>query len=315
MILTAGAIGQPNRSIQVGNTDRLRRKLLWRIQQRYQTRTAQTSIGPLHFSFTRIADPDRVLDEVADAEDRRERRTGQRTPSEQLHLPYWAELWDSAAGIGQHLSSSPLFDVGCSMLDVRCSIPPSNIGNANIEHPTSNIQHRTRNRPEVLDLGCGMGLSGTVAAALGAQVTFADLESAALLFARLNTLPWRRHVRTRRLDWRTDSIGRRFHRILGADILYERQQWDFLEPFWRAHLSPDGEVMLGEPGRQTGDSFIQWIQERGWMLEQKFEKVATREKPIRIFVLRRVSFTASPTSFPTPTRTPTLTRSSFEQDE
>lgn len=242
-----------------GATNCLRDKILFRIQRRYQTRTQLTSIGPLRFSFTQIADPDRVLDEVADAEDRRERRTGLRTPSEQLQLPYWAELWDSAAGIGQFLCRASL-------------------------HRTVHVA--PQRLPEILDLGCGMGLSGTVAAALGARVIFADLESAPLLFARLNSLPWRRRISTRKLDWRTDSIDRRFQWILGADILYERQQWEFLEPFWRAHLSPGGAVVLGEPGRQTGELFVPWIQERGWALEQLEEKVATREKPIRIFILR-----------------------------
>ena len=35
-----------------------------------------------------------------------------------------------------------------------------------------------------------MGLTGTVAAAMGADVTFADLEAPALLFARMNSLPF-----------------------------------------------------------------------------------------------------------------------------
>ncbi len=163
------------RSSEDAVAEHLRRKLLFRIERRYQIRTQLTSIGPLRFSFTRIADPDRVLDEVADAEDRRERRSGLRTPSDQLHLPYWAELWDSTAGIGQYLCR---------------------VGSAH-------LRPSARPRPEVLDLGCGMGLSGTVAAALGARVTFADLEPAALLFARLNTLPWRRDIATRQLNWRT----------------------------------------------------------------------------------------------------------------
>ena len=115
----------------------------------------------------------------------------------------------------------------------------------------------------LLDLGCGMGLSGTAAAAAGGRVLFADLEPPALLFARLNSLPYGRRVRTRRVDWRTDRLGERFDRILGADILYERKQWDFLEPFWRAHLAPHGSVLLGEPGRKTGEMFVEWIAERG----------------------------------------------------
>ena len=131
-----------------------------------------------------------------------------------------------------------------------------------------------------------MGLSGTVAAALGARVTFADLEPAALLFARLNSLPWRRRVRTRQMNWRTDQLDQRFDLILGADILYERAQWGWLEPFWRGHLAEHGTVLLGEPGRQTGDLFVEWIVARGWMLERFEQAVPARPRPVRIFRLR-----------------------------
>jgi len=92
--------------------------------------------------------------------------------------------------------------------------------------------------------------------------------------------------RTRRLDWRRDRIGERFDLIIGADVLYDRTQWEFLEPFWRAHLASGGTVLLGEPGRQTGDLFVDWIGGRGWGLARFEEKVKTREKPIRLFELR-----------------------------
>ena len=97
---------------------------------------------------------------------------------------------------------------------------------------------------------------------------FADLEAPALLFARLNSLPWRRRVRTRRLNWQRDRLAEKFDLILGSDILYERKQWEYLEPFWRAHLAEGGTVLLGEPGRQTGELFMPWIVDRGWALEQ-----------------------------------------------
>jgi predicted nicotinamide N-methyase len=130
-----------------------------------------------------------------------------------------------------------------------------------------------------------MGLAGAVAAALGAWVLFADLESDALLFARLNSLNWRDRVRARRLNWQRDTLDERFDVVLGADILYERKQWDFLEPFWRAHLAPGGTVLLGEPGRQTGDLFVDWITLRGWTLQLFEEPVSTHPRPTRLFRL------------------------------
>ena len=107
-----------------------------------------------------------------------------------------------------------------------------------------------------------------------------------LLFAQLNSLPWRRRVRTRQLNWQTDRLDEQFDLILGADILYERKQWDHLEPFWRAHLAPGGIVLLGEPGRQTGDLFIDWIASRGWSLKQDQRKALGRERAIRLLELR-----------------------------
>jgi predicted nicotinamide N-methyase len=205
--------------------------------------------GGVEFPFTRVENPDVVLDQVAAEEDRLERLSGKRTPSDLLHLPYWAELWDSAVGMGLYLAESAALRVAGR---------------------------------RVLDLGCGQGLSGTVAAALGARVMFADLEPPALLFAALNSAPWHARVRTRRLNWQTDRLGEQFDLILGADILYERKQWDHLEPFWRHHLTAEGTVLLGEPGRQTGDLFVDWIATRGWSLEVIVQPVPTRETPVRM---------------------------------
>jgi predicted nicotinamide N-methyase len=227
--------------------------LLSRIQRRFPTVTETVQFGSVRFQFTRAADPNRVLDEVAAEEDRRERAGGLRN-SEPLHLPYWAELWDSGGGIARHLVDR--FPAGLT-------------------------------GKKAIDLGCGQGLAGCVAAAMGAEMLFADLESPALLFARFNAEPLSPHIRTRQLNWQKDQLGERFDLIIGADILYERSQWGFLEPFWQSHLCLGGTILLGEPGRPTGDSFIEWIQTRGWKLEIIEQPVPTRSKPIRIFICSR----------------------------
>jgi predicted nicotinamide N-methyase len=236
------------------NSSARRLRLLRRIESRYPVVTETVHVGAIRFPFTRIADPDRVLDEVAAEEDRLEKVSGKRADGDYLHLPYWAELWDSAMGLAQALERRAI--------------------------------RWTPESTSVLDLGCGMGLSGTAAAALGARhVLFADLEAPALLFARLNSLPFVSRIRARRTDWRKDDLGERFGLILGADILYERKQWDHLEPFWRKHLAPHGAILLGEPGRPTGDLFPEWIRSRGWSLTPHEQPVPTRERPIRLFQL------------------------------
>jgi predicted nicotinamide N-methyase len=230
---------------------RLAAHLLWRIHRRYPTVSESLDFGAVKLKFVRIADPDRVLDDVAAEEDRRE-KFGAAADATTLSLPYWAELWESALALALSMCQA---------------------GAQHFLAPTSNV----------MDLGCGMGLAGCVAARLGANVLFADLEPLALLFARLNSLPDFARVRTRRLNWQTDRLTETFDLILGADILYERAQWPFLEPFWRAHLAAGGMVLLGEPGRQTGDEFVDWIRQRGWTLTTHPETV--RGRNMRIFEL------------------------------
>lgn len=243
---------------------RARTRWLARVRRRWETVTQTIELGRLSISFTRIADPDRVLDEMAEAEDRRERVTGDRRVGDALHLPYWAELWDSAVA----LSSWLVERVDSADWAGLVSSQPGAAG------------------PRVLDLGCGMGLSGCSAAALGANVTFADLESPPLLLAQFNCSAFAWPVRARQLNWQKDRLGERFSIILGADIVYERAQWDYLEPFFCAHLEYGGVVLLGEPHRPSGDAFIGWMEAKGWRVGQEEQPLAKSKVSTRVLMLR-----------------------------
>lgn len=236
-------------------------RLRFRLQRHFRLIDETLRIGPLTIPFTRIANPDEVLDRVI-AEESRLSEVGNERAVNALTPPYWAELWDSSFGVAELLARQ-----GWGLFGERfgglTSLPP-----------------------RVLDLGCGMGLTGLVAAALGANVLLADIEPSALLLARLNTARFAPRTRVRRLDWRVDRLRERFDVILGADVLYERSQWDHLEPFFRSHLRDGGAVLLGEPSRPSGDPFGAWIAARGWSLQVFEQRVSTHPRPIRLFLVR-----------------------------
>jgi len=230
---------------------RERRELLARVEREFATATEDVRVGPVALAFTRVRDPDAVLDAVCAQEERS--RHGER-PRRELRMPYWAAVWESALGVGHHLVDHA-DDLGLAA-GAAC-----------------------------LDLGCGMGLAGMFLAALGGRVTLADVETAALLFARLNTLPWRDRCRVRRVDWQRDALADRFDLIVGSDVLYDRQQWDFLDPFWRRHLTGGGRVLLGEPGRPKAVEFPDWAAARGWAVTR--QAIDVPGKRVNVFVLSR----------------------------
>lgn len=241
-------------------SDEFSKRLRSRLSRRFELYDETIIVAGRAFAFTRVADPEKVLDDVIAAE----------SAGAKGRMPYWAELWESAIGVGEFL----LKGASAQGKGASDNFSPLLAPCPSILAPLSAI-----------DLGCGMGFSGMIAASLGMRVMLADIEQDSLLFAALNTAPWRENVRTRRLDWRIDHLGEKFDLIIGADVLYERAQWDHLEPFFREHLAPTGKILLGEPGRPTSAPFPEWISERGWNISIDSIRLEDRGKTIRVFTL------------------------------
>ena len=154
--------------------------------------------------------------------------------------PYWAQAWDAALMLSEQLS-------GMDFAGTR-----------------------------VLDLGCGLGITGAVVAARGGQVTMGDYAEPAVEFARLNSWPWRSSVRVLPLNWRTDQLTERFDWIVAADILYDRDEIVHLDRFWRIHLKPGGKILHGDPNRAMTVEFLSALDALGWQVTTRLEPFSAR---------------------------------------
>jgi len=163
--------------------------------------------------------------------------------------PYWAETWDTASGF-------------CSFLAEKFS---GGLRGKNL-----------------LDIGCGLGLTGCVAAALGASVTMVDFAPPALLFAELNGWPWRHRVEVQRVDWCKDDLQQQFDIVIGSDVLYDRSDLPHLNRFIRKHLETGATAYLGEPNRTMAKEFIAWFEANNWAITQHPVFTGQTTKPVRI---------------------------------
>lgn len=111
---------------------------------------------------------------------------------------------------------------------------------------------------EILELGCGVGLSGIVAARAGAKLVFADYFPEALDLARDNA---RRlgvtNAEFLHLDWRDRGFMRRFDRILASDVLYEARNHDPIRAFLARALRPGGDAVIADPQRPNSKPFFE----------------------------------------------------------
>ncbi len=141
------------------------------------------------------------------------------------YMPYWADLWPGALMLAAEVASW---------------------SRADVEPPT------------VLELGCGLGLAGLVAAARGWHVILSDYDDDALAFALAsaahNGLPG---PRTRFVDWRETYSDLRPDVILAADVLYETRNLVPIADFVRRHLrtSPTSRALVADPNRSTAEAF------------------------------------------------------------
>ncbi|HHJ52119.1 MAG TPA: methyltransferase domain-containing protein [Caldithrix abyssi] len=165
-------------------------------------------------------------------------------------LPYWAELWPSAIGLSRFLLDQPELVRG----------------------------------KQVLELGCGLGLTSLVLQTLApAELLITDYEPAALHWAlenfRLNELT---EPQTRLLDWRAPELTATFDRIVASDVLYEERFFLPLIKLVQRFLRPDGLLIIAEPGRPIARKFFDRLADAGFIREQRIEQVLQDERPIRV---------------------------------
>ncbi len=144
-------------------------------------------------------------------------------------IPYWADLWHAAIGLAEYVLASA--DIGPGV--------------------------------EVLELGCGLGLSGIAAGKKGARVLLTDYLSEALELAELL---WWENLGTpahcQRLDWRQIDPALQPDFVLAADVAYEERNFGpLLEAF--SHFTQQGAiVLLSEPGRRFTQPFLQQLKDQ-----------------------------------------------------
>lgn len=167
--------------------------------------------------------------------------------------PYWAHLWTGALTLARYLEER----VECR--DVR-----------------------------VLDLGCGLGLTGIIAALKGGHVTFADKEQDAVAFAtanaQLNACP---PFEARILDFTNDASAERFSLILGAEILYDRPTFPALVDFLARRLASSGQAIFADAKRTNTEEFYALLSRAGlgWTREDRHEREDTLPLVVSIITI------------------------------
>jgi len=140
----------------------------------------------------------------------------------------------------------------------------------------------------VLELGCGTGLAGLAAAALGARVTQTDYFSEAVALARLNA--WRnglRGVRHAAADWRAWPFEARWPLVLGSDVTYERSVHGALLQAVDHAVAPGGVACFSDPGRPMSLDFFTQAETAGWRVTIEDAPGAPDEPPVYIYMLQR----------------------------
>ena len=134
----------------------------------------------------------------------------------------------------------------------------------------------------VLDLGCGSGVGGLVAAQAGCQVVATDINPAAVRCARINALlnGLDGQIDVRGGDLFAPVVGERFETILFNPPYYRGVPRDALDWAWRApdvverfaagleaHLAPGGAALLVLSSDGEAPSFLRALAEHGFTAE------------------------------------------------
>jgi predicted nicotinamide N-methyase len=125
--------------------------------------------------------------------------------------PYWAHLWPGGRALARLIAT-----------EVDCAAR------------------------RAIEIGCGLGLAGIVAARRGAAVVLMDSVADAARFARANAELNACGAVVLQADVRHAGLRGRFDYCLAADVTYDPALQVALAEFVAAHLAPDGRAWCAE---------------------------------------------------------------------
>ncbi len=176
--------------------------------------------------------------------------------------PYWAIVWEASMALGEWLLEHPEFARGRSMLE----------------------------------LGCGLGLSGVVAASLGGRVTQTDRIPEALGVAAENA---RRNgleppPRQFQADWNTWSHEEKYDVLFGSDLVYEPSVNPALLKIFRRNLAPGGELLIAAPLREPMVDLMDRLLNEGWSFTEDSRMIPWQRRVTEIAIWRGSPAAAPP---------------------
>ncbi len=163
-------------------------------------------------------------------------------------FPFGLMLWESAAGLADHLAHWPGGIKGF----------------------------------RVLEIGAGVGLAGLAARALGADVVQTDHSAEALALCRRNAaLNGIEGIDWRLADWTRWPDRERYDLVIGSDVLYDAGLHSAVRAVLEISVNPGGTIVLTDPGRSTTPEFVTNLQRDGWTTRAS-QSVVPALKPLRV---------------------------------
>jgi predicted nicotinamide N-methyase len=121
-----------------------------------------------------------------------------------------------------------------------------------------------RGRATAIELGCGLGLPGLVAAQRGARVTFVDRVPAPLAFVRASAAAnGLTTVDVVAADVTGAAVSGRFDLVLAAELLYDRPLFGAFAGTIRDRLAPGGVALLADARRIDTRQFYEELERSG----------------------------------------------------
>ncbi|MAT40145.1 MAG: hypothetical protein CL946_11140 [Ectothiorhodospiraceae bacterium] len=166
-------------------------------------------------------------------------------------LPYWAEVWHSGIALAKTIDSCPALVEG----------------------------------KDILDMGCGLGITGVIAGLYADKVTFADYEPDALIASEINAL--KNGIVTEAayecLDFRQPP-GRKWEVVIAADVVYEKRFREPLLKFFSEAVADSGIILITEPNRTVATGFFDDAVEAGFTRKSSTMSAVMNENYVDVSV-------------------------------